>query len=264
MSPKVISSTSRLSMSDNQAPAHPATITSATARSIGTRNDVALSAIQTSLAVLKEGSALAARLPYISPIAGLLLQVLIMRDEVKQCKEECKLVIRKLARVANIIVNVGEKCEKYNLKEEDLPGSLLAILDSLQRELDGTERVLKECSKKKGIKGLFLRKDLLTKIRQCDGELSNVLQAFQAELALDTRFALIAERREATADSGPVEAIWTVPQGLPQEPNGAQKLFSSQGGKEAIICHDNFEFPWDQFIKRSTKGGLFFLEWAAL
>jgi hypothetical protein len=39
-----------------------------------------MSAIQTSLAVLKEGSSLATKLPYISPIAGLLLQVLAMRD----------------------------------------------------------------------------------------------------------------------------------------------------------------------------------------
>ncbi|KAI9439181.1 hypothetical protein H4582DRAFT_121826 [Lactarius indigo] len=242
ISSKVISSTSRLSMSDNRTPARPPTITSVRDRSIA----------------LKEGSALAARLPYISPIAGLLLQALTMRDVLKQCKEECKLVMHKLARVASIIVNVGKKCEKHNLKEEDLPPSLLAILDFLQRELDEIERVLKECSKKKGIKGLFLRKDLLTKIKQCDGELSNVLQAFQAELALDTRFALIAERREVTADSSLVEAIWTVPQG----PNGAQKLFNIMDGKEAIVCHDNFESPWDQFIKRSTKGqrDLFFFE----
>jgi len=39
-----------------------------------------MSAIQTSLAALKEGSALAARLPYIALIAGLLLQALTMRD----------------------------------------------------------------------------------------------------------------------------------------------------------------------------------------
>ncbi len=39
-----------------------------------------MSAIQTSLAVLKEGSALATKLPYIAPIAGLLLQALAMRD----------------------------------------------------------------------------------------------------------------------------------------------------------------------------------------
>ncbi|KAH8991398.1 hypothetical protein EDB86DRAFT_2935232 [Lactarius hatsudake] len=112
--------------------------------------------------------------------------------------------MRKLARVASIIVNVGEMCRRHNLKEEDLPGSLLAIMGSLQRELDEIERVLKECSKNRGIKGFLLRKDLLTKIKRCDGELSNVLQAFQAGLALDTRFALVAGRREVTADSDPV------------------------------------------------------------
>lgn len=39
--------------------------------------------------------------------------------------------------------------------------------------------MLKKCSKRKGLKGFLLRKDLLTKIKQCDVELSNVLQAFQ-------------------------------------------------------------------------------------
>jgi hypothetical protein len=55
-------------------------ITSASARQIGAHDDVAMSAIQTSLTALQEGSALAANLPYIAPIAGVLLQVLTMRD----------------------------------------------------------------------------------------------------------------------------------------------------------------------------------------
>ena len=58
----------------------PTTTASASAKQTGMRNEVAMSAIQTSLAALKLGSALASKLPYISPIAGLLLQVLTMRD----------------------------------------------------------------------------------------------------------------------------------------------------------------------------------------
>ncbi len=54
-------------------------------------------------------------------------------QEVKQYKEECEIVMHKLARIARIIVNVGELCENHNLSEEDLPASLRAILDSLQR-----------------------------------------------------------------------------------------------------------------------------------
>ena len=56
------------------------TIASSSARQTDTRNEVAMSAIQTSLVALQLGSALASKLPYISPIAGLLLQVLTMRD----------------------------------------------------------------------------------------------------------------------------------------------------------------------------------------
>ncbi|KAI9440590.1 hypothetical protein H4582DRAFT_2097421 [Lactarius indigo] len=198
--------------SDDQPLAHGTTVVS----DIGTHGNITMSAIQTSLAALKEGSALATKLPFIAPIASLLLQALTMRDEVKQYKDECDIVMHKLARIARIIVDVGELCKHHNLTEEDLPAGLRAILGSLQRELDRIERVLKECSKRKGIKGVLLRKDLLTKIKQCDVEISNVLQAFQAKLSLDTRVALIVMRREATPDSGPVEAIPTIP----QEPNG--------------------------------------------
>ena len=42
--------------------------------------DAAMSAIETSLAVLKEASAFAGKIPYISPVAGLLLQALTTRD----------------------------------------------------------------------------------------------------------------------------------------------------------------------------------------
>ncbi|KAI9434851.1 hypothetical protein H4582DRAFT_745994 [Lactarius indigo] len=179
---------------------------------IDTHDDIAMGAIQTSLALIKEGSSLATKFPFIAPIAGLLLQALTIRDEVKQYKGECEIVIGRLARIAGIIVDV---CEKYSMSEEELPTTLRNILSSLQRELDRIGWVLKKCSRRKGIKGMLLRKDLLTNIRQCDVELSNVLQAFQAELGLDIRFALIVQRREITTDSGPIEATPSIP----QEPN---------------------------------------------
>ncbi|KAH9167312.1 hypothetical protein EDB89DRAFT_133530 [Lactarius sanguifluus] len=196
---------------------------------IDTRDDIAMSAIQTSLAVLKEGSSLATELPFIAPIAGLLLQALTMRDEVKQYRGECEIVMGKLARIARIIVNV---CEKYDLSEEELPTTLRDILSSLQRtrELDRIERVLKKCSKRRGIKGILLRKDLSTKIRQCDVELSNVLQAFQAELGLDIRFALIVQRREVTTDSGTIGPEATVaPPPIPQKSNSVQIFWGIEG-----------------------------------
>ena len=39
-----------------------------------------MNAIHTSLAILQDGSSLATKLPFIAPIAGLLLQALTMRD----------------------------------------------------------------------------------------------------------------------------------------------------------------------------------------
>lgn len=54
-------------------------------------------------------------------------------QEVKQCKEECKIVMRKLDRIARIVVNVGKSCERYSLNKRDLPDGLHTILGSLQR-----------------------------------------------------------------------------------------------------------------------------------
>jgi hypothetical protein len=50
---------------------------------------------------------------------------------------------------------------------------------SRTRELDGIERVVAQCTRMKGFKGFLQRNNLLKKIKQYDGELSNVLQAFQ-------------------------------------------------------------------------------------
>jgi len=158
-------------------------------------SDLAMSALQTSLAAFQAGSAFATKNPFIAPVAGLLLQVLTMLDEVKQYKEECKIVMRKLTRIANVVVKVGKSCEEHNLKEQDLPDGLRTILGSLQRELSGVEHVLKKCATANSVKGFLLRKNLLTKIKQCDGELSNVLEAGLLELLLDMRFAQISGKR---------------------------------------------------------------------
>ncbi|KAF8272380.1 hypothetical protein EI94DRAFT_340269 [Lactarius quietus] len=152
--------------------------------------------VQMSLLVLFEGTSLASKLPYISSIAGLLLQVLSMREEVKYYKNECKVLERKLDRVAKIVVNVGELCSKHSLNEEDLPVGLRAILHSHIGELDEIKRVVTQCTEIKGIKRLFLRHHLRLKIKQCDGELSVALQAFQATLSLEICFALLSKKRE--------------------------------------------------------------------
>ena len=47
--------------------------------SIGGRSDVAMGVVETSLAALQTGSALVANVPFIAPVAGLILQALRMR-----------------------------------------------------------------------------------------------------------------------------------------------------------------------------------------
>ena len=58
----------------------------------------------------------------------------------------------------------------------------------MSRELAGVELVLKKCAKAKGVKGFLLRNDLLTKIKHCDGELSNVIEAVLVGVYFFTMF----------------------------------------------------------------------------
>ncbi|KAI0296539.1 hypothetical protein B0F90DRAFT_1819896 [Multifurca ochricompacta] len=193
-----------------------------------------MSAIETSLAAMKEASSLAKTIPYISPVAGLLLQALAMRDEVKQHKDEWDVVMRKLGRVAGLVVNVGESCQKYNLQEKDLPPGLRTILQTLQTGLSGVESALKQSVEVGVVRRVLFRKDLLRKVKQYDGELSNVLQTFQAELALDARFAQIAEELKVTQAGPPAPSNRVM--SMAQEPRSPQ-IFFGRDAELAEIIH---------------------------
>ncbi|KAI0294481.1 hypothetical protein B0F90DRAFT_1919668 [Multifurca ochricompacta] len=210
----------------------------ASSTQIGGRANVGMSAIQTSLAVLKEGSALGAKVPYLAPIAGLLLQALTMRDEVKQCKQEWEVLMQKLSNVASVVVDVAESCQAHDINEEDLPIGLRAILDTLRSDLHGIKIALEECAETGGIRKVLLRTDILRKIKQYDGKLLNVLQTFQAKLVLDSRFALVVQDRKITtthvgsADAGQAEAITYIS----HEPSTPQ-IFFGRDAELAQIVH---------------------------
>ena len=56
------------------------TVVSHSAWHIDTPDDISMNAIEASLAIIQEGTSLASNLPFIAPIAGLLLQALTMRN----------------------------------------------------------------------------------------------------------------------------------------------------------------------------------------
>ena len=51
----------------------------------------------------------------------------------KQCKEECELVMAKLTRIVEIVINVAKSCKEYDLNEGDLLAGLRTNLQSLKR-----------------------------------------------------------------------------------------------------------------------------------
>jgi predicted transcriptional regulator len=54
-------------------------------------------------------------------------------------------VMQKLADVGTVVVDVGEMCRMHDLKEEELPPNLRAVLGSLKRcvpYISETDRVL--------------------------------------------------------------------------------------------------------------------------
>ncbi|KAI9430483.1 hypothetical protein H4582DRAFT_1446813 [Lactarius indigo] len=166
---------------------------------IGGSTDIAMSTIETSLKFLKEASALASKVPYIGPIAGIILEALKMRGEVKQLKGEWGVVMQKLAKVGSIVVDVGEWYRAYDMSEDDLPSDLRNILESLQMDLDGIQEVLEECAKVKGIRKVLLRTDILGKVKEYDARLTHAFQVFQARVALGGRLAQIVQERKVNS-----------------------------------------------------------------
>lgn len=169
---------------------------------IGGLIDIETGAVEASLEALTVASAMAKKIPFISPVASLLLQALNMRAAVKQNKEEWDLVMVKLEQIAGLVDNIGTLCGKYNLEEKDLPPGLREIFQSLKMELCGINTVLKQSKEIGSIKQMLLHKDLLRKVRQYDSTLSSVIQMFQVTLALDTRFAQLANQKKNKGTRG--------------------------------------------------------------
>ncbi|KAI0285744.1 P-loop containing nucleoside triphosphate hydrolase protein [Russula brevipes] len=209
----------------------------ASSEQIGGVPDIGVSAVETSLAAMKEASALVAKIPWFSPVAGLILQALTMREEVKQYKEEWDVVMGRLESIARLVNNVGVACKRYNLEEEDLPDGLREIFQSLKTELGGIKGALDQNKNTGGIKKMLLRKDLLRKVKQYDAKLSNVLQIFHATLTMDVRFAQLAEGPVVTrgAPTQPASSS-NIVISMPQEPPVPQ-IFFGRDSELAEIVH---------------------------
>jgi len=217
----------------------------------GGPGDVAMNGIQTSLTALKDGSALVANIPYISPIAGLLLQTLTMRDEVKQCEVEWGILMEKVASVSSIVVDVGELCRTHDLKEEDLPTGFRAILEALCSDLRAIESTLRESRKIRGIRRVLLRTDMLRKIKQYDSKLSHILQTVQMKLALDSRFASIGQNRKMSTTLGQHASRIEVITSMPREANVPQITLGQDDELAQMIMNKITSRPTRLFFFRS-------------
>ncbi|KAF8256338.1 hypothetical protein EI94DRAFT_1824626 [Lactarius quietus] len=135
---------------------------------IGGSADVEMTAIETSLAVLKDVSALASKFPFIHPIIGIIHKALKMRNE-------WGFVMQKLANVGSILIDVGEWYQTNDMSEGDLPSDLRNVLNDLDRIQD----MMEECVKVKGVRKILLRTDTLWKVQQYDARLTYTLHVFQ-------------------------------------------------------------------------------------
>ncbi|KAH9024868.1 hypothetical protein EDB85DRAFT_1985586 [Lactarius pseudohatsudake] len=158
-------------------------------------------AIETSLKALKEASTLASKAPFIGPIAGIILEALKMRGEVKQLEGEWGAVMQKLAKVGNIVVDIGEWYQANDMSEDDLPSNLRNALKSLRTDLDGIQDVLEECAKVKGFRRVLLRSDILTKVKQYDAKLTHAFQVFHTRVTLGNRLAQIVQEKRLNSES---------------------------------------------------------------
>jgi len=158
--------------------------------------DPQMSAIKDSLASLKGDTALTERIPYLSPLAGALLQALTMQNESTLHQKKWYAVREKLRKVASLVSDVGTVCEDNDLEMDDIPDSLYALFQSLESELGPIEHAMKLGNKTGAIRSAFLGVYLRRKVKAYDDKLLNILQSFQATLAFAPYFIQFAERIE--------------------------------------------------------------------
>ncbi|KAH9987127.1 P-loop containing nucleoside triphosphate hydrolase protein [Russula compacta] len=185
--------------------------------------DTTIGAIEASLGGLKEASALAAKIPYISPVGHLINLVLTIRDasELKQYEKEWDAAKEKFERIAGLLGQVDAFCEKHNRERKDLPPDLCKIFESLESDLDGLERALNQSHEIGRIKKIFSPKSLLKQVKEFDSKLSDVLQIFHCKLRLNDSLEKLSKEPKVTRGSPSTSRLsssFDIAIPMPQEP----------------------------------------------
>jgi len=151
------------------------------------RRDMAITALAGGLTGLKHVAAVTG-IPYVSPIASLLLVIINIRNEMIQYQDRSAVLTEKLEMIATFLDGLGQEFPKAR----DVPQTLRNSFQTFESLLDRVKRELEEIKKEEMslMKRIISRKDLAQRLSQCDDKLSSLLQAFQTRLTADTCFKL--------------------------------------------------------------------------
>ncbi|KAI0050740.1 hypothetical protein FA95DRAFT_517086 [Auriscalpium vulgare] len=149
-----------------------------------------MSILGTSLAVLKEILDAANSVPYVKVVAGVMLQIIQIKDDVDNCAEKWQEVMQNIASVAKVICSIWDLSRKY--ERIALPQDLVDLLKSMETDLLAVVEVMKRCrigeGKRQKVKAVLQRSDLLKDIMLCDGRLKQIVTDYQNLSLASIRF----------------------------------------------------------------------------
>ncbi|KAI0055924.1 hypothetical protein BV25DRAFT_1832767 [Artomyces pyxidatus] len=149
------------------------------------------SGLTLSLSLLREIGEMSAQVPYVKGVAGIMLRILAIKDEIEVYKSRCAEVIDNVDRVIQVIVSARQYCQEKNIHaKKDMPPDMEELMASIEQNMQEILEVLTQCTSKKKweqFKLNIVRTDLLRKIERCDRKIKSIIDASTTVLLLNIR-----------------------------------------------------------------------------
>ncbi|KAI0055923.1 hypothetical protein BV25DRAFT_1842640 [Artomyces pyxidatus] len=143
------------------------------------------------MSLLKDVGEMTASVPYLKMVAGILLRIIEIKNDVNLYRDRWEDVMEDINRVAQVIHEVSAHCASMGYHgDADLPSNMQCLLNSLKKDLGAVEDILgrcRSCSKWTQFKLSLTRSEMLREIERCDRRLKNMVEACNTCLLLSIR-----------------------------------------------------------------------------
>ncbi|KAI0043257.1 hypothetical protein FA95DRAFT_412185 [Auriscalpium vulgare] len=142
--------------------------------------------LATTLAILKEIVDAANSLPYVKAVAGIVLKIIELKDNLDKVHARWEVVMDKVKLLAQIICDAYEFPTHFGTAT--LPSDIFYFLETAESNLQEVIGTMKQQHKqKKSWIAPILAGNLTDEINKCDGLVSNIIQKYEMSMIFSIR-----------------------------------------------------------------------------